>query len=251
MLVDPWTDAQPDLRQLCRALRECGVAADQIEETAQRLIRPPPSFGLSALHDDPDMLSWARRQFGADFDGDMPAGLLRLDKWRSDIGAALSDKERKRSKRIWNWLGEHHGFSVSPKGQPPKLDAALVLYCTRVLAEAIGKDRFPFGRSRGEEPSGPAWRALIEALPIAQRFLARRYRTRALSPRQIDAAAESIAGIIVLARSEEFASWSRNFGLGPGSQDVAAWPATFRVVFMCARKKQRNGRKSKPRKRRA
>jgi hypothetical protein len=56
MLVDPWMDTDPDLRQLCRALNGCGVAADQIPQTAQRLTRPPRIFGLSALH-DPEMLS--------------------------------------------------------------------------------------------------------------------------------------------------------------------------------------------------
>jgi hypothetical protein len=255
MVVDPWTDAQPDLRQLCRALSECGVAADQIEQTAKRLIRPPRSFGLSALHDDPDMLSRATLQLGAGFDGDMAAWLLRFDKGRPDPGAtwrALSYNERKQARRLWDWLGRHHGLRASPKGRSPELDAALVLYCARVLAEASGKDHFTFSRPPdGGKPYGPMWRALIEVLPIAQQFLARRCRTPALTRDEIDAAADSIAKILTVARFKEFADWSRKFGLGPGSHDVAASPATFRAVIMCARKEQRRARESRPRKRRA
>jgi hypothetical protein len=261
MLVDPWTDAPPDLRQLCRELNGCGVAADQIPQTAQRLARPPRLFGLSALH-DPEMLSRITIQLGADaaknrrgFDGDMAARLLSLDKRRPDLGAtwkALSDNEKKQAKRLWVWLGKHHGLSSTPRGRPPELDAALVLYCARVLCEASGRDRFKFRRpTDGGKPDGPMWRALIEALPIAQRFLARRYRTPALTPQQIDAAAESIAEIVTLARSEGFANWSQEFGLGFGSHDVADAPASFRAAMMYARKKRRSARKSRPRKRRA
>jgi hypothetical protein len=254
MLVDPWTDAPDDLRQLCRELNGCGVAADQIPQTAQRLTRPPRSFGLSALHDDPEMLSRVTIQLGAGFDGDMAAWLLCFNKGRPDPGAtwkALSYNERKQARRLWDRFGKLHGLSSSPQGRPPELDAALVLYCARVLCEASGKDRFKFGRpTDGGKPDGPMWRALIEALPIAQRFLARRYRTPALTPQQIDAAAESIAEIVTLARSEG-ANWSQEFGLGFGSHDVANAPATFRAAMMYARKKRRRARKSRPRKRRA
>jgi hypothetical protein len=244
MLVDPWTDAPPDLRQLCRALGECGVAADQIEQTVDRLTRPPRSFGLSASRDDSEMLSRVTIQLGAGLDDDMAARLLYPGKgatWK-----ALSNPEKKRANRLRDWFGKSHGLSTNPKGQPPKLDAALVLYCTRVLAEAIGKDRFPFGRlGGGRKLSGPAWRALIEALPIAQRFLALRYKT------PIGATDESIAGIITLARSEAFASWSQKIGLGPSSHDVAASPASFRFAFMRAREERVSARELKPRQRRA
>jgi hypothetical protein len=95
------------------------------------------------------------------------------------------------------------------------------------------------------------WRALIEALPIAQRFLARRYRTPALTLHQIDAAAESVAEIVNLARSKRFAHWRQEFGLGFGSHDVANAPATFRAAMMYARKERRRALESRPRKRRA
>jgi hypothetical protein len=127
-----------------------------------------------------------------------------------------------------------------------------VLYCARLLAEASGKDQFTFSRPPyGGKPDGPMWRALIEALPIAQLFLARRYQTPALTRDEIDAAAASIAEIVTVARFKEFADWSRKFGLGPGSHDVAASPASLRAVIMCARKKQRLARESRSRKRRA
>ncbi|SRR6266851_3121303 len=255
MLVDPWTDTAPDLRQLCRALDGCGVAADQIPQTVERLIRPPLSFGMSALHDDPEMLSRVTIQLGAGFDGDMAAWLLCFAKGRPDPGAtwkALPGNEKRQAKRLWNWLGEHHGLSSTPQGHPPTFDPALVLYCARVLAEASGKDQFTFSRPPyGGKPYGPMWRALIEALPIAQRFLARRYLTPALTRDEIDAAADSIAEKVTVARFKEFADWSRKFGLGPGSHDVAASPATCRAALMSARKEQRRARASRPRKRRA
>lgn len=255
MLVDPWSDTPPDLRQLCRALSECGVAADQIEQTAQRLIRPPRSFGLSALHDDSEMRSRVTIQLGAGFDGDMAARLLCLKKWSPDPGAtwkALSNNEKKQAKRLWDSFGKHHGLGSTQRGRPPELDAALVLYCIRVLAEASGKDQFTFSRPNdGGKPDGPMWRAQIEALPISQRFLARRYRTPALTPQQIDFATESIAEIVTVTRSDVFANWSQEFGLGFSSQDVADAPASFRAAMMYARKKRRSARKSMPRKRRA
>jgi hypothetical protein len=139
------------------------------------------------------------------------------------------------------------GVRVKCFDDEPKFDAALVLYCARVLCEASGKDQLPFWRpTNGGKPDGPTWRALIEALSIAQRFLARRYGTH-----QIDAAAESIAEIVTLARSKGFAYWSQEFGLGFGSHDVANAPATFRAALMYARKKLRRARASRSRKRRA
>jgi hypothetical protein len=239
MLVDPWTDATPDLLQLCRALNECGVAADQIPQTVERLTRPPLIFGLSALPDPAGITIQGD-------DDDAAAQLLSIDKGRFDPLAkwkALSYNERKQARRLWDGFGKHHGLSSTPRGRPPALDDALVLYCARALCEASGKERFPFGR-------GPMWRALIEALPIAQLFLARRYRTHALTRDEIDAAAESIAEKVTLARSKEFAHWSQEFGLGFGSHDVANAAVSFRAAMMYARKKRLSARKLRPRKRR-
>ena len=55
------------------------------------------------------------------------------------------------------------------KGRPADIDFALAAYLIALLCEATGR-RFPLSHGRG-----PMWRALIEALALAQVFLARRY----------------------------------------------------------------------------
>jgi hypothetical protein len=112
MLVDPWTDTAPHLRQLCRALNGCGVAADQIPQTIERLIRPPLLFGLSALQGD----DGAAHDLRGD-DRDAAAWLLCFKKGRPDPGTAtwkaLSEKEKKQARRLWSWLSSPHGLSAS------------------------------------------------------------------------------------------------------------------------------------------
>ena len=44
------------------------------------------------------------------------------------------------------------------------------------------------------------WRAFIEALPLAQKFLAHRFGTPAIAGHHIDRHAETIANIVVLTR---------------------------------------------------
>ena len=90
------------------------------------------------------------------------------------------------------------------------------------------------------------WRALIEALPLAQSFLARRYRgygvpaigrvsTKRASQAKIDGHAETIAKIVTVARSRPFNELCRGLWLGPTSDDVAVNAAVFRVVIAYAR----------------
>jgi hypothetical protein len=117
MLADPWMDAPSDFARLRRTLNECGVAADQIEQTVRRLTRPPRLFGMSALQDDPGLLSRVEIRLGAGLDDDMAARLLYPGKgatWK-----ALSNPEKKRANRLRDWFGKPHGLSTNPKGQPP------------------------------------------------------------------------------------------------------------------------------------
>ena len=243
--------AEPDLGPLHRALAECGVAAERISHVAERLSRPPLSFGQSATG-DPSIFLGKEIQIGTgeekgrlalkprELDRDVAALLLRLNeghpvpdaKWKT-----LSRAERKRAKRLWDWTGEAHGLSVAPQGRPPAIDPALVFYCIRVLCEASGLPQMEFSRPpSGGRPSGPMWRALIEALPIAQEFLALRFGTPAISRSEISDHAEAIAEIATLTRSEHFKKYCQQFGLGVGSDDVAANPATGRAAVYYARK---------------
>jgi hypothetical protein len=221
--------AVPDLGPLHRALAECGIDGAEIPEVARRLIRPPLT-----LRPDPTRLRG--------FDGDIAARLLRLDENCPDPQAkwkALSRAERKQAKRLWDWLGRDHGLSATPKGRPPKIDAVLVLYCIQSLCEATRQPHFKFSRpAGGGAPGGPMWRALNEALPIAQQFLALRFWTPIPN-----CDAEAIAEIAKLTRSKRFEKWCQRLWLGAKSDDVACSAAVFRLAVTYARK-------SRPRRRR-
>jgi hypothetical protein len=233
-----------DLSPLCRALAECGVGADEIPSTARRLVRPPLSLGQTAAG-DPEIGTGAFRLYelakkNRTFDGDTAARLLRLHEGRPDPHAkwkTLSLAERKRARRLWTWIGETHGLSITPQGRSPVIDPALVLYCTRVLCEASGRPQFTFSRpADGGTPRGPMWRVLIEALPIAQRFLALRFRTPVIACSEINSHAESVAEIVKRSRSKHFKDWCQKLDLGPEADNVAGNPSTFRLAIAYARK---------------
>jgi hypothetical protein len=170
----------------------------------------------------------------------MAARLLSVEENRPDPDAtwkSLSRAGRKRARRLCDWLARDHGLSATPQGRRPLIDAALVLYCIRVLCEASGRPRFKFSRPPAEGLfGGPMWRALNEALPLAQQFLAVRFGTPAIPRNKIDHHAEAIAGIAKLTRSRRFEKWCRRLGLGPRADDVATNAATFRLAIAYARK---------------
>jgi hypothetical protein len=217
----------PDLKPLFQALAQCGVDDAKIPQVTRQLVRPPLTF-----RPDPTRLRG--------FDRDMAARLLCVDENRPDPHAtwkSLSRAERKRARRSRDWLARDHGLSATPQGRPPIIDAALVLYCIRVLCEASGRPRFKFSRPpAGGLFGGPMWRALNEALPLAQRFLEVRFGTPAIPPNKIDNHAEAIAGIAKLTRSRQFEKRCRLLGLGPRADDVARNAATFRLAIAKARK---------------
>jgi hypothetical protein len=272
----PFEVAEPDLRPLSQALAKCGIATDRILYVAKQLSRPPVSLGQSVIH-DPGILpgmeiaicselekgEWTSSiqvrpvaEIGSpplnprEFDPDVAARLLRLDEGHPDPDAKwkkLSPAERKRARRLWDWTGKAHGLSVAPQGRPPVIDPALVLYCIRFLCEESGRSKFNFSRpTDGGPPGGPMWRALIEALPIAQQFLAIRYGTPAISHRQIGAHAEAIAEVAKLIRTKHFEKWCRLIGAcGSSSADVAANPAVCRAAVYYARKSRSHKRRGR------
>jgi hypothetical protein len=88
------------------------------------------------------------------------------------------------------------------------------------------------------------WRALMTALPLAEVFLTRRYGPPAVARiqtnkrpdrRKISDRPESIAEIVRMIRSKRFHDLCVRFGAGPSADDVAANPATFRMVIAAAR----------------
>ena len=83
----------------------------------------------------------------------------------------LSRAERKSARRLWTWALES-SLDTAPQGRPNKIDPAMVLYCACVIAEGCGKPHLRFSRpALGGAPSGPMWRALMTALPLAHSFL--------------------------------------------------------------------------------
>jgi hypothetical protein len=78
------------------------------------------------------------------------------------------------------------------------------------------------------------WRALIEALPLAQSFLALFYPAYGmLVDGQIHA--ESIVETITLARLKPFEELCKTLHLGPSADDVAFQPQLYRVVVAYTR----------------
>jgi hypothetical protein len=247
----------PDLAPLHRALAECRVDAAHIPGVAEILTRPPLSIGRSAC-DDPGPAATIQLGHGNQgkfakpdrtFDADGAALLLWTEEGCHDLPPTwkrLSRNARKRARTLWGWFGGNHGLSVTPQGRPPIIDAALVLYCSRVLCEATGRCQFPRLRVDGT-PGGPMGRALSEALPLAQSFLARRYPgygTHAIDRRidedkqdnrKINERTKSIAEIIRVIRSKPFDDLCKAWRLGVTAADVAAGPGAFRLAIASSR----------------
>jgi hypothetical protein len=257
MSRSPLEVKEPDLGPLHRALAECGIAAEQIDQVAKQLTRPPLSIGRTTSDDRAAdatiQLSGGRhrkvKNIEHPFDGDAAARMLRLNEGKPDPDAkwgTLSRAERKRAKRLWDWFGKPHGLSVTPTGRPPAIDPALVIFLTRVLCEATGGLRFPFSR-------GPMWRALIEALPLAQSFLAYRFGMPATGRTgttrrdlRVSSHLEGIAEVIRATRSTTFNNLCKMLELVPSSDDVAAKPSEFRVVIAYARRSRSQNRQPPP-----
>jgi hypothetical protein len=225
---------ESELGPLHRALAACKIPTDRIPDVAAQLIKPPLPFALSASAPGAAVAQHS-------FDGDTAALMLRLNEGRPGTNAQWKDltrAERQRAKRLWKWVDKPHGLNVSPQGRPTAIDAALVLYCVRVLSEATNQSKFTFARSfsGNNKPYGPMWTALLEALPLARSFLTLRYPEYGTTRRaEIDLHTESIAEIVTLTNSKTFGDLCRNIPLGPGSVDVAASPAAFRVAIADAR----------------
>jgi hypothetical protein len=168
----------------------------------------------------------------------MAARMLRLDERKADPNTtwnALSHAERKRAKRLWAWALDT-GLDTTPQGRPHEIDAALVIYCSRVVTEGCGQSHFKFSRpANGGAPGGPMWRALMAALPLAELFLARADGAPARGSQDTNTRTEAVADILKTARSKEFHAFCQESGIGADANDVAEHPATFRLAVAGAR----------------
>ena len=222
-------------------LKKIVTGVDSIPKISPRLARPPLSFRPS--------FTMVRG-----FDGEVAAYFLQLDERRLDRTKKwneLSRAEQRRARNRWKQFDSSPRVSQKTelrahrkKGRPPVVDTALVLFCARVICEESGASRFKFSRRDGE-PNGPMWRSLIEALPVAQQFLRIRYGTPAISRDKIERHAQTIAGIVTLSRSENFAQFCQVAHLGTSAADVAAAPNMFRHAIKYARRLQPNVHRSR------
>jgi hypothetical protein len=209
------------------ALEASGVSADRIPQTIEWLTHPPLSFQLS--------LDNAKNV--AAFDPDGAAQMLRLLEGTPDLKATwatLTTAERKRARRGWE---------MAPRGRPPVIDPALVIYCARVICEASGRRQFKFSRpATGGTAGGPMWRALMDALPRSLSYLSSQFGEPVTGSFVIAGHSETIVDIVKISRSKRFKDVSLKFGLGPTADDVAnpltgGGPSIFRHALSLARGK--------------
>jgi hypothetical protein len=229
----PWeVIIPPEQEALYRALAELPLSKLLTLQAASRLTEPPESLSLPT----PERTAMANEVVDklVGFDGDMAARMLRLNYGQPDPKATWTDlnrAERKRAKLLWRSALDS-SLDASPQGRPPAVDTALVLYCSRVLTEACGRDRFEFSRSPvGGPPSGPMWRALIAALPLAELYLASA-DGGAVTGSEFSNHSETIAEIVKVDRSNAFKLLCRKKKLGRTANDVAQHPAVFRSIMM-------------------
>jgi hypothetical protein len=244
-IADIPTDQQP----LFDALFELGIPNRRLIQTVERLIEPPESLQVPSSEHTEAMNSVL--EVIDPFNGDMAARMLRLEETgQAEPGAtwkALTAAERKRAKRLWTWARDT-GFDTAPQGRSPKVDSALVVYLARALAEVCDKPDFTFSRPmNGGPPRGPMWRALMAALPLAERYLAWLDGQFAREPRKFSQHAETIAEILSAScrRSKRFAEFCSQHLLGPCPNDVAEHPAMFRAAVLHARRSRQRKRRVK------
>ncbi len=226
----------PEQLPLFRALSECGLSVYPALQAFVRLTEPPESLHQPTA--DRINLMNSLIEATVDFDSGMAARMLRLGEIGPKPHATweeLTPAERKRAKRGWTWALEA-GFETTPQGRPSVIDSALVLYCSRVIAESCAQPIKFSRRMGGGPPKGPMWRTLMIALPLAETYLAPLDGTIAPKPREIVAHAETVADILTTAHSKAFREYCKIQQLGVTSYDVAEHPATFRYAVAHARR---------------
>jgi hypothetical protein len=221
------------------ALEACGVHIDLIPQTISRLRYPPISLHISAQ---------AGPEIGLPFDKDDAAELFQ----HGATWANLPPEKRKSAKRFWDWaVNKPDGLNVVPRGRPTEIDSALVLWCSRVLAEANGRVKYARQWQGGRPRSLDAFMVLLRT---SQHSLKQRSGSGETAHIDEPRHAEAIVQILKLDRhsgnnpsAKIFGSISRSLGLGTTADDVAAHPQTFRYAVMKARVQRHRTRSRRPR----
>ena len=248
----------PELRTLRELLVKCAIIPDELPRVLRELVRPPLSLGQN-LAPDPkkfkgyvielDKAKFVRRK--RLFDRETAEVFMGL----SVAGPRSRRGRYMQAKRSWKWMGEGHGLSISQRGRTPEIDPALVFYCFRLLLDMTGASKIEIGRPHGGgaiKTNDPLWWVLIEALPLAKRFLEFRFGgpARRPSPKwglKTSTKAnryEAIAEILLTARSKHFEEACRKCGVSaqPPPSDVASNPFPYRAAFYYARVNVRSAR---------
>jgi hypothetical protein len=254
----------PELRTLRELLVKCPIAPDELPRVLRELVRPPLSLGQN-LAPDPEMMKgyvielnkadeFDRAKFVRKkrvFDRETAEILMRL----SATGVRSRRARYMQAKRHWEWNGKNHGLSISQQGRTPEVDSALVFYGYRLLLDSTGASKIEIGRPHGGgavRTNDPSWRVLVQALPLAQRFLEFRFGAPARRPPPRAALKtsskacrhEAIAEILLIARSKHFEEACRKCGVSVESapNEIARNPFPYRAAFYYARVNARNAR---------
>jgi hypothetical protein len=171
------------------------------------------------------------------------------------IWNSLSPSEQKQAKRRWLELMAPDDLGVVGRGRPPLIDSALVLWSSRVLAEALGQPHLKvtrpvetdaLGVEHSGPPTGPEFRALVAALNIVNAYLIRKIIALGIldvtspvddfdEPRHAEAIAQIIKSDRDLGKGRSatiFSDICRKNGLGRTAAQVAERPQEFRWAVM-------------------
>ena len=164
----------PEQQPLFRALSERGLSVCPALQALMRLTEPPESLRQppSDHVDRMNSLIEATVDLAAEWPREC-CGSVKL--------APNQTQHRRKSPppsaNEQSVVGHGHltpDFNPHPQGRPSVIDSALVIFCSRVIAESCKQPRFQFSRrTGGGPPKGPMWSTLMIALPLAETYLAR------------------------------------------------------------------------------
>jgi len=218
---------------LCRALDECHVQYGiSIDEARNRLTNVPQAL---ILPDDK-----ADELLNLDL-----AGLLRVSQGKpgGEVGPAsweqLNKKERRSAKKLAAYIGSARLF---PRQRPSEINIPLALYLVFALEELFEK-KLPLSRpASGGTPRGPAFRAVLAAMALAQ-ARAEPYAGKPRRPSNV-----GLASIIEITKTNEFDHLLRQQGFERTSGCVFWHGNSIALTVALARKRIVDARKARRKK---
>jgi hypothetical protein len=219
--------------ELCSALIECkrqyGVSPDELRKRLTSI----PSFLLLPDVEANELLDLDARAslFQA---SQRKRGQVEKARWER-----LDRKERRSAQKLADFLDSERMF---PRQRPAEINTRLALYLIFVFEELLG-ERFPFSRSTGGgTPKGPAFRAVLAAMALAQ-ARAPPYAHKSHKPNKA-----GLASIVEITRTKEFDQLLGQQGFRRTSNDVLGNSRSIALTVALARKrivKARNRRRKK------